>query len=175
MSSVLVFIIGLISVLAGIFAFFDPFAATVGAEQLAAWLFLFVGFMELFASFRAKSTKSLFWTLLFSAILMLLIGFFLLFRPLDGVVDLTILIAVFFLLSGVLKIAYSFMFKGERYFWAHIVSGLISLALAALIFGYFPESAASILGILLSVELIFSGASMMMVSIFFKKQESQNF
>ena len=170
MSSTLIFIIGVISILAGVFAFVDPLTATVTAEQLAAWLFVFVGFMELFSSFRLSTHKKFFWSLLISALISLLIGFFLLFEPLKGILSLTIAIAVLFLFSGVAKVVYSYVFfKGDKYFWAHIFSGLISIALAAMIFGGFPNSAASILGILLSVELIFSGASLIMISLFFKK------
>ncbi len=171
MHSLLIFIIGVLSILAGIFSFFDPLAATVSAEQLAACLFLFVGFMELFSAMRMRQSKAFFWPLLASAGVALLIGFFLLFHPLQGILSLTIIIAVLFLISGVVKIGYSFLFRGERYFWAHILSGLISIGLAMLIFGYFPESAASILGILLSMELLFSGTSLVMVSLLFKKQE----
>ena len=170
MSSTLIFIIGVISILAGVFAFVDPLTATVTAEQLAAWLFVFVGFMELFSSFRVSSNKTFFWPLLISALISLLIGFFLLFEPLKGILTLTIAIAILFLLSGIAKVIYSYIFfKGEKSFWAHIFSGLISVALAAMIFGGFPNSAASILGILLSVELIFSGVSLIMVSMFFRK------
>ncbi|MDG6897797.1 hypothetical protein A6A19_07370 [Actinobacillus delphinicola] len=171
MNSALIFVVGILSILAGIFAFFDPLAATISAEQLAAWLFLFVGFMEVFSAVRVKHVKGIFWTLVSSAIIALLIGGFLLFWPVQGIYTLTIALAVLFLVSGIVKLAYSFMLRGENYFWMHVISGLISIALAALIFGYFPESAASILGILLSVELLFSGASLVMVSLFFKKQE----
>lgn len=170
MNGMLIFVIGVISIIAGFFAFFDPLAATVTAEQLAAWLFVFVGFMEIFTCFKVSAHKSYFWSLFISALISLLIGFFLLFEPLKGILTLTIAIAVLFLFSGIAKIVYSYVFfKGEKYFWAHILSGLISIALAAMIFGGFPDSAASILGILLAVELIFSGASLVMVGLFFKK------
>ncbi len=171
-NSILIFIIGLLSLLAGIFAFFNPLAATVSAEQLAAWLFLFIGFMELFSALKLRHIKKIFRTLIFSAIIALLVGSFLLFKPLEGVVVLTAALAVLFLVSGIIKIAYAFMFRNEKsYFLGQILSGLISIVLAALIFGDFPTSAASILGILLSIELLFSGASLIMVSLFFKKQE----
>ena len=40
-------ILGILMIAAGVFALFNPLAATLTAEQLAAWLFLFGGILQI--------------------------------------------------------------------------------------------------------------------------------
>ena len=47
MSRILWLVVGLISILGGIFAFFNPLSASFAAEQLAGFVFLLVGILSL--------------------------------------------------------------------------------------------------------------------------------
>ena len=56
MSRTLWLVVGIISILGGIFAFFNPLSASFAAEQLAGFVFLLVGILQFIALFRAYTT-----------------------------------------------------------------------------------------------------------------------
>lgn len=155
-------VMGVISIIAGIFALANPFSASLAAEQLAGWGFLIVGILDLIAAFRSDE-RSKIWAILLG-ISFILLGIMLIARPLQGVVALTVVVATLFLISGAFKVVWSFQLRGTGAFWMVLLSGLLSLLLAFMIFANFPASAISILGILLAVELISSGVSMIALS-----------
>lgn len=161
-SRILWIIMGVISIIAGIFALANPLAATLTAEQLAGWAFLIIGIIELIAAFRDTSSGKI-WAILLG-VAFILLGISLLANPLAGVISLTLAVATLLLVAGVFKVIWSFQLRGTGAFWLVLLSGLLSLLLAIMIFGNFPASALSILGILLAIELISSGASMIALS-----------
>jgi uncharacterized membrane protein HdeD (DUF308 family) len=64
---------------------------------------------------------------------------------------------IFFLATGVTKIFLSFGLRGTGYLWVVLLSGIVSVVLGIMVLSNFPYSAATILGILLAVELISTG------------------
>ncbi|MFV0386586.1 HdeD family acid-resistance protein [Paracoccus sp. (in: a-proteobacteria)] len=156
-------VIGALSILAGILALANPLAATLTAEQLAGWAFLIVGALQAYAVFRGQVWGGRVWAILL-AVALILLGVMLLARPLVGIVTLTLVVASMFFVSGVVKIVLSFSLRGTGAFWMLLLSGALSVLLALMIFGNFPASAATILGILLAVELISDGVSMIALS-----------
>ena len=52
-NSVLWIIFGVLLIIGGFFALMNPFVATVAAEQMAAWIFIFGGVLQFFAAFKA--------------------------------------------------------------------------------------------------------------------------
>ncbi|WP_230661058.1 HdeD family acid-resistance protein [Psychrobacter sp. I-STPA10] len=149
-------IIGILSILGGIFAFINPLSASMAVEIMAGWFFLLIGVIQVISLFSAKGATSKLLAVV-SGIIGILIGIELLQDPLQGVVTLTLVVAILFLLSGAVKIFTSFHLRGTPLFIPALVSGLISILLACLIFSDFPQSATSILGILLAVELVMNG------------------
>lgn len=156
-------IVGCLSILAGILAFANPLVATLTAEQVAGWGFLIVGVLQIFSAFRQVSWGGRIWVLLVG-VLMVLLGIDLLANPFEGVLTLTLAVAALFLVAGILRIVLAFGLRGTGAFWLVLLSGAVSVILAVMIFGNFPASALSILGILLAVELISNGISIIALS-----------
>lgn len=156
-------VIGVISVIAGILALANPFGASLAVEQFIGWMFLFAGVMQILAAWQAKGFSAKIWTAL-AGLIGLFVGTSLLAHPLQGMVSLTLLIAILFLVTGVFKVIAAMSFRGTKMFMPTLVSGLISGLLAVLILSDFPESAQTILGVLLAIELIFNGAFLVSLS-----------
>lgn len=156
-------IIGVLAILAGILALANPLAASLTAEQIAGWSFLFIGLLQFFAAFRREGWGPRIWAILVGLAFVVL-GILLLGNPLAGMVSLTLMVASMFLVTGIFKLVMAFSIQGTNGFWLVLLSGAVSVLLAIMIFGNFPASAASILGILLAVELISSGVSMIALS-----------
>jgi uncharacterized membrane protein HdeD (DUF308 family) len=157
-------IIGLISIVGGIIALFNPLAASMAAERLAGWIFLIVGLLQIFSAFRERGWAASIWAGLIG-LLGVVVGVSLLQNPLAGVVSLTVLVAILFLIVGISKIIMAMQIRGARFFWLVMLSGIISIVLAVMIFANIPVAAATVLGILLAIELISNGASLIALSL----------
>ena len=155
-SSVWMLILGLISVVGGVLAFANPFAASIAVVALAAWFFIVFGVLQIVHAFALRGWGGFWWALLFG-LAMTLLGISLLNNPVAGLMSLTMLVAVLFLVSGVAKLFYAFAWRPFTGWVLALLSGLVSIALAVMIFSDFPQSAKVILGILLAVELVSNG------------------
>ncbi len=157
-------IAGIIAVVGGIIALLNPLAATITAVVLTAWLFIIVGVIEIFGVFSATGWGGRIWSLILGA-LCIFLGINILGNPLASVLALTWLVGILFLATGVTKIILSFGVRGTGYFWVVMLSGVLSVVLGFMVLSNFPYSAASILGVLLAVELISSGAANIALSL----------
>ena len=130
--------------------------------MLAGWSFIFNGLTSLFSIFGNKETKSRIISIILG-ILLIALGVSLLKNPLQGVISLTIVVGAMVLSAGISRIVFAFKEKGHAR-WALLLSGAISLLLGIMIFGNFPQSAVTLLGIFLAVELLSNGISLMILS-----------
>ncbi len=163
----LLLIAGIIAVAGGILALFNPIAATLTATTIVAWLFLIMGALQIVAAFGDMGTGSRIWTAALGA-LAIFIGGWILSNPIAGTLALTWTIGLLFFVEGVVKLVLAFATRGTPYFWALLLSGAISVLLGGMILGRFPESAMTIPGILLAVDLISTGVSMVALALHFK-------
>ncbi|WP_159585828.1 HdeD family acid-resistance protein [Chelativorans xinjiangense] len=158
-------VLGAISLIGGIVALANPFAATMTAALLAAWAFTLFGVLQVIQAFRLRrgSWPIFLWSLLLGA-LALAIGISLLFRPMEGIISLTVLVAIIFIVLGVVKLMYAYALRPiPGWVWV-FVSGLLSLVLGGMILADMPWSASAVLGILLAVELLSNGVFLLLVA-----------
>lgn len=152
---------GIILVILGILAILVPPLATIAVTILIGWLFLISGVAGLITTFGARHAPGFWWSLL-SAVLGIAAGLVLLLWPLSGAISLTLLLIVFFIIEGVLSIMYAVEHKREltgQWGWM-LVSGIIDLILAAMIWGGLPSTAAWALGLLVGINMLFGGSAM---------------
>lgn len=163
MGWVLWLVAGLISIAGGFFALANPFVATLAAEQIAGWMFAFVGAMVIVSAFSDKGWTG--WILsLILGVLVLIFGISLISNPLAGVLTLTALSAILMAASGIAKVLLAFTSQAQNLRGILIVSGLISVVLAGMIIANWPQSALLVLGIYLSIELISNGISLVVLA-----------
>src|SRR4029077_15051005 len=151
---------GIILVVLGVLAIIIPPLATIAVTIFLGWLFLISGIVGLVTTFWARHAPGFWWSLL-SAVLAIAAGIVLLGWPVRGAVSLTLLLIVFFIIEGVLSIMYAFEHKKElsgRWGWM-LVSGIIDLILAAIIWGGLPGTAEWALGLLVGINMLFGGSA----------------
>ncbi|TDH36211.1 HdeD family acid-resistance protein [Pseudohoeflea suaedae] len=161
-------VLAAISILGGIFALLDPFAATLAAVLMAGWFFAILGAIQVFHAFSVRRWSGFIWTLGLG-VLGLILGVMLIARPLEGAVSLTLVVAVLFLLTGALKTMFSLAARPVKGWGWALFSGVISLLLGVAILGYFPDAAQSVLGILLGVELLSNGILFLFMALGLRK------
>src|SRR5713101_3040873 len=152
---------GIVLVVVGMLAIVVPVVATIAVAILIGWLFLISGVVGLVTTFMARHAPGFSWALV-SAVLGIAAGIVLLGWPISGAVSLTLLLIVFFVIEGVASIMYALEHKKEltgQWGWM-LVSGIIDLVLAAIIFAGLPGTAAWALGLLVGINMLFGGASM---------------
>lgn len=167
----LLMFIGIISIFGGFLALANPLKASIAAEQLAGWTFLIVGVVQIVTFMRSEGLGARVWAALVGAA-GVFIGVSLLANPLSGLISLTMIVALLFFCTGIAKVFVSFSLRGSDFFWPVLMSGVISVVLAVMIFANFPMSATRILGILLAIELISNGVSLIAISMKRKSETS---
>ena len=157
-------LVGIASVIGGVLALAHPFVATLAAEQIAGWSFTIIGVLTLATAFQDRGWGARIWALVLGG-LFTLFGLYLVTNPIAGAVQLTFIVATMLVVIGVFRlvIAATPMAAGSRMLLG--LSGIISLALAVMIFTNFPWSSGGILGIFLAVELISNGVSLIVVAL----------
>jgi len=150
-------------VILGTLAFIVPFAATLAVETLLGILFLIGGIMMIVHAFGLRK-KHTFITDLLIGLAYGALGLWLLAFPLRGVFTLTLLLTAFFFASGIFKIIHAFrMRRASNWGWV-LFSGILSLGLGILLFAGLPLTAVWAPGLIVAIDLIFTGWSLLMVS-----------
>ena len=152
---------GILLAVLGIAAMIVPPLASLAITIFLGWMFLISGIGGLFVTFWARNMPGFWWSLI-SAALAVLAGGVLLARPMQGVLTLTIVIGAYFLAEGVTSIMYALEHRKElssRWSWL-LVAGLMDLLIAFFIIAGLPGSAEWALGLLVGINLLFGGATM---------------
>jgi uncharacterized membrane protein HdeD (DUF308 family) len=90
-------------------------------------------------------------------------GIGLLANPVVGLATLTLLLVGYFVADGVVEILLGVRLRGEPGATWLVVSGVVSLVLAGLLWVGFPSTAAWAVGLLFGISLLSSGLSMVFV------------
>ncbi len=161
---------GIILVVLGMAAILVPPIAGLAATIFLGWLFLIGGIVGLVATLRARDAPGFGWSLL-SAVVALLAGGVLLWNPLQGLLTLTYVLIAYFIVDGVLMIIFAIAHRREltgRWEWL-LLNGVIDLVLAALILTGLPASFAWALGLLVGIDLVFGGSSLIAMALAARK------
>jgi uncharacterized membrane protein HdeD (DUF308 family) len=157
---------GILLVILGLAAIIVPPLASLAVTIFLGWMFLIAGIAGLVLTFWARQMPGFWWSLI-SAVLAVLAGIILLARPMQGVLTLTIVVGAYFLAEGVTTIMYALEHRrelSERWSWM-LVSGILDILIAAIIIAGLPGSADWAIGLLVGINLLFGGASLIGVAL----------
>ena len=153
---------GIALIILGLLAIGLPVLFTFGVEQFLGWLFLFSGIIQVFRAIKTRQSEG-FWASLAAGILAIVVGGLLLANPTTGVFSLTILLTISFFLEGVIKTALAFSLRDFPNWGWMLVSGLLAFAMAAIIYAGWPGTAMWVLGLLVGINLLFYGYSLLIL------------
>jgi uncharacterized membrane protein HdeD (DUF308 family) len=157
---------GITLLILGLAAIVLPPLATFAVEILIGWLLLISGIVGLITTFRMRHAPGFWWALV-SALLGIAAGVVLLRWPLSGMLSLTLILTVFFVIEGVASILYALEHKREltgRWGWM-LVSGIVDLILASIIFLGLPGTAAWAIGLLVGINMVFGGSALIAMAL----------
>lgn len=151
---------GIMFVVLGTIALIVPLVAAEFIVLMIGLLLLLTGFFQILVNYSTKRH----WSYYLSAIISIIAGTLLLLQPYSGVIVLTVVVAIFMLLQGLMQLFYASVyapFPGWRWL---LLSGAISIALAIIVYAGWPISAMWFLGVLIGVNLISIGFAMIMLT-----------
>ena len=152
---------GILLVVLGLAAIILPPLASLAVTILLGWMFLISGVAGLALTLWARGIPGFWWSLL-SAALAIGAGIILLVQPVQGTLTLTIVVGAYFLAEGVATIMYALEHRrelSERWSWL-LIAGLVDIVIAGIIIAGLPGSALWAVGLLVGINLLFGGASM---------------
>jgi len=152
---------GILLAVLGLAAIILPPLASLAVTIFLGWMFLISGIAGLALTFWARGLPGFWWSLL-SAVLAIGAGIILLAEPVQGTATLTIVVGVYFLAEGVATILYALEHRrelSERWSWL-LVAGLVDIVIAGLIITGWPDSAMWAIGLLVGINLLFGGVSL---------------
>ena len=156
---------GFVLVILGALAIFLTPFATIAVTIILGWIFFVSGIVGLVSTFGARRAPGFWWSLV-SALIAIGVGIVLLAQPIAGALSLTLVLIVFFVVEGLASIMYALEHRRElsgRWEWM-LISGIIDLLLAAIIFAGFPGTAAWALGLLVGINMIFGGMALVAIA-----------
>ena len=152
------FILGALLALAGVLAIVFPLAGTLAVEVWAAAAFLVAGAAQIVHAFATREWRGLALSLLIGA-LYVIAGVLLWLNPLRGAVALTLVVAAAITVGGIFEVALGLRLRPASGWGWMVASGVLGIVAGLLIWQQLPGSAAWVLGLLLGMNLISSGAS----------------
>jgi uncharacterized membrane protein HdeD (DUF308 family) len=157
---------GVLLIVIGLAAMAIPPIAGLAATVVLGWVLLAAGTVGLVATLRSRQAPGFAWAIV-SAILALAAGLVLLWNPLAGLVTLTYVLIAFFIADGVVNILLGIAHRRDmsgRWEWI-VVNGVIDLVLAGIILSGMPGTLVWALGLLIGIDLLFGGASLIAVAL----------
>jgi uncharacterized membrane protein HdeD (DUF308 family) len=153
----------------GVFAI--GWACTVTLTVTATWLFGFLmlagGIAEIASSFSAGRWSGTLIHLLIG-VLYVVVGLMIIEQPENSAIQLTLIIAIFLMISGVFRVVSALSERFTGWGWV-LLNGSITLLLGLLIYKQWPFSGLWVIGMFIGIDLILNGWAWIMLSLGIRK------
>jgi len=161
-------VLGILMILVGMIAILAPLIAGVVIVYVVAWTAIFNGGAQLVYGFRAHSGGRLVLEILLG-LLYIVAGVFILTHPAGGLLALTLIIASFLLVYGVVALVLAFQMRPHTGWGWVLFDAIVTILLGALIWAHWPINSEWVVGTLVGISFIASGVSRLMLSLAVRK------
>jgi uncharacterized membrane protein HdeD (DUF308 family) len=155
---------GILFVLMGAVAIILPLVATLALTLIIGILFIIGGVYELSRAFRHRGAGRVFGAALFG-VLALAAGIVLLLNPIGGAITLALFLGVYLIVSGVFRAIAAFDLRPAKGWGWMLFGALVSLLLGILIVIWLPQSGLWVLGLLVGIDFLFFGSTLIAIAI----------
>lgn len=155
---------GIILAAIGLVATLAPFLTGISITMLVGTLLVIGGLFHFVGAFRGQGWGGFVWQILLGGI-GVVAGLVVLSNPIFGLLTLTLTVIGYLFASGVVEIVMGYRIQGEKNWVWSIVSGVIGIALGAMLWAGFPSTAIWAVGLLFGINLLVTGISMVAVAL----------
>jgi uncharacterized membrane protein HdeD (DUF308 family) len=153
------FALGVAQVIAGVLAVAAPMVATMVSAVFLGWLFVFAGVFQLIHAFRVRGWQG-FALHVLGGVLYTGAGLVLVATPMEGALTLTLMLAIFFVIEGVVRCMQALRLRPGHHWGWFLVGGLSGIVLGVLIFAEWPASGMWAIGLMVGINFIMSGSTL---------------
>lgn len=167
-------LIGIVLALFGVLLLMSPAAVGGAVVKLVALVLAVTGLVQLLHSLRpgAAVHKAVSATL---GAIVAAVGLLVWFNPELGSGFLTALLMIFFVVHGLWKVSSAFRFRPASGWPWLLLSGLLSLVFVYLLWVQWPLSGAWAIGVLVGLDLLLTGAAIMLIAVALRKSVSSGY
>ncbi|WP_373087308.1 HdeD family acid-resistance protein [Sneathiella sp.] len=151
---------GIVLGVLGVMAIVLPQVATVVVAIFVGWLFFIGGIVRGLTIFRSRTLPGTLWSAL-AALLAIVLGLLLILQPLQGVLTLTMVLIAIFIVQGIVSVVVALQFRTHLRSWVWtLLSGIVDLVLAYMIWSGWPGTASWAIGLLVGINMLFAGMAL---------------
>jgi uncharacterized membrane protein HdeD (DUF308 family) len=159
---------GIVLVILGLAAISSPSVAGEAVIYVIGGLLTITGLIQVWVGVREETTSGKVINTI-QGVLVGIAGIAVLAYPFYGLAALSLVLAIYFLVAGFWRILTSFAYRPAAGWLALLLSGVIALVLAWMIWRQWPISGLWAVGILVGVDLISTGLALIILAITLKK------
>jgi len=148
--------VGIALIVAGVLAMAAPLVSGLSVMLVIGVLMLVTGVSTAMLAFGVGAFGRGLWLLLL-AVLMVVAGWLIVTRPVEALASVTLLLAFYFFLSGLVELAAALGAAGAPGRGWMFVSGIVTVLLGVSLWRHFPASAAVAVGVLFGLRMLFHG------------------
>jgi uncharacterized membrane protein HdeD (DUF308 family) len=155
---------GILSIILGTVGMGMTFGLTLVSVVFFGALLIVGGTFQLVDAFKCQGWKGALWHILI-ALLYIAGGLLIVIDPVLASGTLTLALAGVLIAVGVSRVIMSLQHRGQNGWGWLVLSGLISIALGAMIIAKWPMSGMWVIGLFVAIELIFNGWAYLFVAL----------
>lgn len=139
-----------------------PKISTLAMGVMVSIAFFIYGIYKFINSVLTRKYRDDFWLNIALSFLLITLGILMFLQPVFNLVFITSLIGIYFILESISSLLFSIQYKNLFSFWWTIfIMSILQLALGLIILVALPSSAFWVIGILVGVEFLIAGMSLM--------------
>ncbi|MGA8893576.1 MAG: DUF308 domain-containing protein [Anaeromyxobacteraceae bacterium] len=154
---------GVLLVFVGFIGLSYEFLATAVAMDVIGLFLIALGVIEIVQAFKHVRWAG-FFLFLVGGLLSIVTGFMVWYRPLAGMAVITLFMASYFLVLGAFRLVGAIAVRHPGWVWG-AASGLAGVVLGILIFAGWPASSLWVIGLFVSISLLFQGWNYVMLAL----------
>lgn len=150
---------GALMTLTGVVALLFPIFSSIAIVVMLGWLLVINGVFQGISLIGATNVPH-FWLQLISVALSIVIGTLFLRDPGGGLLSLTLLLIVFFMVGGMAKVIFALTIRPfVKWGWV-LASGLVGVLLSLILWSSLPVAAGWLLGLFVGIQFVSEGLAL---------------
>jgi uncharacterized membrane protein HdeD (DUF308 family) len=157
------FLFGVLLTVCGAVAIVFPAITSVAAMVILGVVLMVAGIANIITSFWAGKWSGVL-VQMFVGVLYLVVGLLIRETPVQSAITMTMFVAAFFIVAGGFRVLAALVVRFPYWGWA-LLNGTITLLLGVIICRHFPQDRFWVVGLLIGLEMLFSGWTWIMLSL----------
>jgi uncharacterized membrane protein HdeD (DUF308 family) len=160
--------LGVLMIILGLIAIIEPWIVGTFIVYVIGWSAIFNGVAQIFYGIKAHSGGRTVLEIILGLVY-IVAGVYLIMHPIGGLLAITLLLASFLLVYGVVALVLAFHMRPLQGWGWMLVDALVTILLGILIWAHWPMNSEWVVGTLFGISIFMSGISRVMISLAFRR------